>query len=237
MRKLAMGVFLVAVLAGVLITSTYATTVSIEANISQDFSVVFQFTIGNETIYTNLKTNTNLINETTVPETIRTSFLSKGNLAPNALEYSNATIDFNDTALSIRSAFDLSGQGIISSTIGRTTSIETFTANTEWRKFYLNITNNFSINFTQDLAAPLTTWTNSTVNGIPSFSFSNSTAGVSCTFDLPSSATSVTTIGETISFNVPYQTPWVDKLIDSPILILIALAIAGVVIYVYRKTR
>lgn len=230
-----MGVFLVAVLAGVLITSTYATTVSIEANISQDFNVVFQFTVDNAT-YTNLKTHSNLMNKTTLPEAIQKSFSSKGNSTLNALEFSNTTIEFNDTARSISSAFDLSGQGIISSTIDRTTSIETFTMNTEWRKFYLNITNNFSFNFTQDLAAPLTGWTNRTVNGITSFS-SNSTAGMSCTFNLPSSATNILRIGETISFDVPYQTPWGDKLIDSPILILIGLAIVGVIIFVYRKTR
>ncbi len=231
-----MGVFLATVMAGVLITSTYAATVSIEANISQDFNVVFQFTVDNGN-YTNLKTHTNLMNETTVPETIQKSFLSKGNSTLNALEFSNATIYFNDTARSIRSAFQLSGQGIISSTIDRAASVENFQMSTEWRKFFLNITKSFYFNFTQDLAAPLTGWTNSTVNGIFSFSFSNSTTGVACTFELPSSATNILRMGETISFDVPYQTPWGDKLIDSPILILIVLAIVGLVIFVYRKIR
>ena len=230
MRKFAIGVFLAAVLASMSITSTYASTVSIGASISQDFSFVFQINVDNETIYTNLKTNPKLMNETTVPETIARA-------RANALVYSNATIDFNNTSRSIRSTFDLSGQGIINSTIDKGAGVENFQMSTEWRKFFLNVTGNFYFNFTQDLAAPLTGWTNSTANGITSFSFSNSTADVSCTFELPSSATNILRIGETISFDVPYQTPWVDKLIDSPILILIGLAIVGVVIFVYRKIR
>lgn len=229
MRKLAMGVFLAAVLAGVLITSTYATTVSIEATISQDLNVVFQFTIDNETIYANLKTHPQLMNETTVPETIRKDY---------AITYSDANITYpNDTSHLIRSGFHLTGQGAINSTIERSSSVENFQISTKWRKFFLNITKNFSFNFTHDLATPLTQWTNTTVGGITSFSFSNSTTGVSCTFELPSSAINILRVGETISFDVPYQTPWVDKLIDSPILILIGLAIVGMVIFVYRKIR
>lgn len=236
MSKFAIGVFLVTILTSVLIASAYATTVSIEASIGRDFNVVFRFTVDNDT-YTNLKTNPQLMNENTVPEAIEADFANKGHTSLTAIQFSDVTIDFNDTAHVIHSTFHLSGQDIINSTIDKTAGIETFKMSTEWRKFHLNVTNGFLFNFEQSLAASLTNWTNSTINRIITFSFSNSTSGVSCAFKLPSYASSVFAVGESIIFDAPYEPPWEDRLINSPVLILTGLAIVGTIIFVYRKIR
>ena len=236
MRKPAVALLLATVLMSLMITSAYASTASIEAKISsvnQELNVAFKFVVENAT-YHILKSNSSLFNETSVPGTIQRNFVSEGH---TGLTYSNAAISYNDTGESILSTFQLSGQGVISYTIDRTAGTESFQVSTIWREFSLNITDGPFFNFTQDLSSPLTQWTNSSAKGIASFSYSNSTAGVSCIFELPSSATNVALTGTTISFNVPYQVPWEDKLIDSPVLVLIALAVAGLIIFVYRKTR
>ena len=235
MGKHAFALLLAVILPSVLIASAYGSTASIEVNINhvnQTLSVSFEFTVNNVT-YANLKNNSSLLNATSVPRAIQTEFTSKGH---TGLTYSDAAISYNDTSYSILSMFQLSGQGVVSSAINRVAGVQSFQVSTTWREFSLNITD-LVFNFTADLGTPLTQWTNSTVSGTTSFSLSNSTKGVSCTFELPSSATNVARTGTTISFDMPYQVPWEDKLIDSPILVLIALAVVGLIIFVYRKTR
>jgi hypothetical protein len=236
LRKPVIGMVLAAILTSVFIASAYATTTSIEASINRDFSVVFEFAV-DQAIYADLNADPKLINETTVPKAIETDFANKGHTSLTAIQFSVATIDFNDATHVIRSTFHLSGQDIINSTIDRAAGIETFKMSTEWRKFHLNVTNGFSFNFEQSLAASLTTWTNSTVDGITTFGFSNSTANLSCAFKLPSYASNVFAVGESIIFDAPYEPPWEDRLINSPVLILIGLAIVGAIIFAYRKIR
>jgi hypothetical protein len=216
------------------IASAYASSVSIEVSIERDFNVVFQFTIDNATLYESLKATMNAV---TVPDAILRDFFSKNkNSLLDALQYSEPSISF-PTSNSIRSAFRLYGSGIINSTVDRVAMVETFRMNTAWREFNLTITGDFFYNFTQSLATSLAEWNESTVDGITSFTYSNPTAGVSCSFKLPAYATNAFAVGETIFFDAPYEPPWEDKLINSPILILIGLAIAGVVVFAYRKIR
>jgi len=230
----AVALLLTVVLTSLLIASAYASTASIQANIdnvNQELNVTFKLMMDNATIYNRLKNNSSLLNETSIPRTIQTNFAKKGELT-----YSNAGISYGAN-YSILSTFQLSGQGVMSSTIDRATGIQSFQVSTTWREFSLNITDGPFFNFTNNLATPLTEWKSNATNGIQSFIFSNSTAGVSCSFVLPNSATNVARASQTISFDVPYQVPFGDKLIDSPVLVLIALAVAGLIIFVYRKTR
>jgi len=208
-------------------------SVEVEANITRDFKIVFKLANIETTIYENIKTN-GLMTEDTVPRAIWENFVNKGLFG---LEYFSNSINFNDTTRSIHSTFSLRGPSIMNSTIDRAASVETFRMNTEWRKFYLNITGGFSFNFTQILVTPLSEWTEETVEKITSFSYSNLTAGVSCLFKLPNYASNIIAIGETIIFDAPFEPPWEDKLINSPILILIGLAIVGVIVFAYRKIR
>lgn len=231
MRKFVFGVLLLAILCNVLIASVYAASVAVETSITQDFHVVFKFSNISATSYGNIKNN---MTGSTVPTALHDSIAQKGYLGVN---YYNQSISFNDTTYSIVCAFNLQGTNIINSRIDRAAKIETFRMNTEWRKFYLNVTTDFHFNFTQDFAQPLSNWTNSTSGGVTSYSYSNSTTEgiLSCSFRLPSHASNIAIAGDTIIFDAPYETSFEDNLISSPILILIALAVAGVIIYFYRK--
>jgi hypothetical protein len=226
------GALLMVILCNVLIVSVYATSVTVETGITQDFHVVYTFSDINETIYGNIKSN---MTEDTVPTALHDNMVQKGH---TGVDYYNQSISFNDNASSIISAFNLQGTSIINSTINRAAKTETFRMNTEWREFYLNVTTDFYFNFTQDLAQPLSSWTSSTVGDVTSYSYSNSTAEVmTFSFQLPSYASNIAVSGDTITFDAPYKISFEDSLISSPILILIALAVAGVIVYVYRKIR
>ena len=234
MKNTVAPVILAFVLFGILVTSAYS-SVSIEASITRDFRVVFEFTNINSTIYENLKNNALIMNETTVPEAIWRNLAEKGLIS---VEYYNSSINFNDTTRSVRSAFNLRGPDIITSTINRGALTETFTANTTWRKFFLNISSGFSFNFTQTFATPLADWNRTALpDGGTIYSLANVTAGASCSFALPKEANGVFIVGDVVIFDLPYEPPWEDKFINSPLLILIALAVAGAVIFVYRKVR
>jgi hypothetical protein len=225
------GALLMVILCNVLIVSVYATSVTVETGITQDFHVVYTFSDINETIYGNIKSN---MTEDTVPTALHDNMVQKGH---TGIDYYNQSISFNNSTSSIVSAFNLEGTSIINSTINRAAKIETFRMSTEWREFYLNVTTDFYFNFTQDLAQPLSSWTSNTVEGVTSYSYSNSTAGVTFSFQLPSYASNIAVSGDTITFDAPYKTSFEDSLISSPILILIALAVAGVIVYVYRRIR
>lgn len=231
MRKFMFGALLTVILCNVLVVSVYATSVTVETGITQNFHVVYTFSNINESIYGNIKTN---MTKDTVPTALHDNMVQKGHVGVDPY---NQSITFNDNIYSIVSAFNLQGTSIINSTINRAAKIETFRMNTVWRKFYLNVTTDFHFNFTQDLAKPLYNWTNSTAGGITSYSYLNSTAEVTFSFQLPSYASNTAVSGDMITFDAPYKTSFEDSLISSPILILIALAVAGVIVYVYRKIR
>ena len=229
------SVLFLVVLFNVSVASVYATSVAVETSISQDFHVVFTFSNINATTYENITSN-GLMTSNTLPSQLREGMIQKG---LSGVSYSSTSISFNGTTYSIVSAFNLQGSSIITSTIDHAANIETFQMNTAWRKFYLNVTNNFQFNFTQDFAQTLSSWTSQTVGGITSYSYSNSTAEgtFSFSFQLPSNASNIAAVGDNITFDIPYENSFADNLISSPILILIALAVAGVIVYVYRKSK
>lgn len=231
MRKSVFGVLLMVALCNVLVASAYAASVVVETNITQNFYAVFTFSDINATIYGSIRSN---ITANTVPTALYNSMAQKGHLGVN---YNNQSISFNDTTRSIVSAFNLQGASIINiTTVNRAARTETFHMNTMWREFYLNVTTKFQFNFTRDFAQPLSSW-ESASGGVTSYSFSNSTSEgvVFCSFRLPSYASNIAVVGNIISFDAPYKTSFADNLISSPILILIVLAVAGVIIYFYRK--
>jgi hypothetical protein len=219
------------ILCNVLVASVYAASVDVETNITQNFYSVFTFSDINATIYGSIRSS---MTANTVPTALYNNMAQKGQLGVN---YNNQSISFNDTTHSIVSAFNLQGTSIINSTVNRAARTETFYMNTAWREFYLNVTTKFQFNFTRDFAQPLSSWVSSASGGVTSYSFSNSTSeGVLlCSFRLPSYASNIAVAGNIISFDAPYKTSFVDNLISSPILILIVLAVAGVIIYFYRK--
>ena len=234
MSKTAMITFLTIILSSAMIIGVYADEANIKTSITKDnFYAVFEFTLDDSTIYENIK-NSGQITADTVPEAIYQKMISNGLFG---VDYFSTSVSFDDNAHAIICSFHLRGPSIINSTVDRTAMVETFRMNTVWRKFNLTIIEGFSYNFTQSLAKPIAEWTENTTNGITSFSYSNSTAGVSCSFELPNYATNIFAVGETIFFDAPYELQWEDKIINSPFLILIGLAVVGVIVFAYRKVR
>lgn len=233
MKKSMLSVLFAVILCGALIGAVYATAISVDTSITQDFHVVFTFSDINSTVYQSLKNN-GLITGDTVPAALYDNMVRKGLLG---VETYSQSISFTDNTTSIVSTFNLRGPSIINSTIDRVAKTETFRVNTEWRKFYLNVTNDFHFNFTRDFATPLSHWANSTTGSATSYTYSNSTAegALSFSIQMPSYATNKIVVGDTIIFDAPYTPSFEDNLINSPILILMALAVVGLVIYFYRK--
>ena len=231
MRKSLFGAVPMVIVFSVLVASAYAASVTVVTTITQDFYVVFTFSDVNATVYGSVRS---IMTANTVPMALDNSMAPKGQLGVN---YNNQSISFDNDTHSIVSAFTLQGTSIINSSIDRAAKIETFRMNTAWRKFYLNVTTNFSFNFTQNFAQPLSSWKNDTSGGATSYSYSNSTSeGVlSCSFQLPNYASDIAVSGDIITFDAPYNASFADNFISSPILILIALAVAGVIVYIYRK--
>lgn len=233
MKKFALYMFFAVIMCGTLIGSVYATAVTVETSVTQDFHVVFTFSDIDNAVYQSLK-NDGLMTRDTVPEALSANMVQKGLFE---VETYSQSISFNDNAYSIVSTFNLRGPSIISSTIDRLAKIETFRMNTEWRKFDLNVTNDFHFNFTREFATPISSWANSTTGNATRYSYSNSTAegALSFSVQLPGDASNTIVVGDTIVFNTPYSPPFEDNLINSPVLILIALAVVGIIIYFYRK--
>jgi hypothetical protein len=225
MRQSMFVVLFVVILFSALIASVHATSVNVETIITQNFHVVYTFLDINKIMYENIKSN---MTKDTVPTAL---------VAQKEYSIDSQTISFNDATYSIVSSFNLQGSNIINSTIDRAAKIEIFHIDTAWRKFFLNVTTDFYFNFTKDFVQPLSYWTNSTAEGVRSYSYSNSTTGVSFSFKLPRDASNIVLAGDTITFDTPYEPSFIDNLINSPILILIALAVAGVIIFFYRKIR
>ena len=235
MKTFMFGLLFLVVLCNMLFASAYATSIAVETSLNQDFHVVFSFSNINATVYGNLESNA-LMNKDTLPAALYHGMVQKGLLK---VEYYSQSISFNDTTDTIVTTFNLRGPSMVNSTIDRGTSVENFRMNTEWRKFYLNITEGFTSNFTRLLTKPLSSWTNATENGVTGFHYSNIMDGVPISFalKLPSHASNVVTVEDTVTFDTPYTPSVTDQFINSPSIILIAFAIAGMIIYFYRKVR
>lgn len=233
MKKIMFGMLFLVVLCGALAGSVYATSVSVESSITQDFHVVYTFSEINSSVYENLRTNGSLTRDT-IPTTLFNSMAQKGRVR---LETYSPSISFDNATRTIVSTFNLRGQSIVNSTINRGEETQTYQMDTTWRKFYLNVTNNFHFNFTRDFAQPVSKWTVGTTSDVRSYSYSNSTAegSFAFSFQLPSNANNINVDGDTLTFDTPYTTTFTDNFINSPILILIALAVVGLIIFLYRK--
>jgi hypothetical protein len=115
---------------------------------------------------------------------------------------------------------------------------------TDWRKFEVNLTSDFSVDFTQAFAEPVGTWqkidyTNSAGSVHQAYFYetpeTESLGKLSFKFILPSTATNVQANGDTITYDVPPS--FEDIFLGSPLLILAAIIIVVVIALVYRRLK
>ena len=152
------------------------------------------------------------------------------------------TYDNDNRAL--EASFFLGGTDIITSTINRTTLKRNFQVQTDWRKFQVDLTSNISIDFATYFAESVDKWqqvdiTDSNGNVHPSYYYQTEgreqLGNMSFRFILPSAATNVQAIGDTITYDVSLG--FEDVLIGSPFLILAIIIIVVLIALVYRRLR
>jgi len=198
----------------VLVTPVHA-SVTTQAIINQDIQVLFDFRNISSDIYGNIT-----ITETTIPETIKNNLMQRG---LTHVDYRYAPLDFNSTENSLHVAFILFGSDILNVTVNTKAMTKTYHVRTDWRKFQVNLTDGFSLNFTEYFDEPVERWQriNYTLNAkthpayYHNFTDSN-TIDPACYFILPAAATNVQVTGDILTFELPLS--FGDSLLEQPLL-------------------
>jgi len=215
-------------------------SVTVEGLIGQDIYVVYTIEGMNSTLYDEILEQ-RIFNVSTIPQAIE-KYLEGHNLENARVDYDPTREIFNNSTRSIQVEFYLSGSDIIDITFNPTAMTKTYNAETEWRKVQINLTHDFSLNFAQYFQNPVSEWriTNFTMDGEvhPTYVY-NYTDPIAfdplCRFVLPTEATNVHAIKDTIIFELPL--PPEDNLISSPLLVLGVLIIVNIALFAYRKIR
>lgn len=236
MRELTATSLLLALLVS-LVTPAYA-SVSIQATIDQNIHVVFDFQNINSTIY-NEAIQQQLFNASTIPRAIKEN-LEQRDLKNAECIYDPTQEIFDDSTRSIRVEFLLVGSDIIRVTISKTIMNKIYNVRTDWRKFHVNLTDNYALDFDEYFGKPIAEWEfeNKTT---PARYYYNHTSSIEfdpiCYFILPSRADNphIAEDMDTIVFELPLSIG--ESLLNSPFLILVALIIVNVVAVLYRKIR
>jgi len=221
MRKIVLASLIaVLILSAVLPVNASITT---KAAVDDSLFITYDFENIDPIIYDQIKANPQF-NISTIPQTIIKN-----------LEEKNQKLVKWGANQAVHISFFLSGSDIISFTVNETTLKRTYQVKTEWRKFQIDLTGNFSIDFAQRLAQPVAEWQKKYKT---TFYYENSETGALDVFFnlvLPASAERVQVEGDTVFYDMPPR--FEDQLLNSPFLILGAIAVALVIVLIYRKAR
>jgi len=144
-------------------------------------------------------------------------------------------LTFDDASRTIRNSFFLGGSSLVSFTLNRTTLRRVYEVETDWRKFKVNLTDSYSVDYARRLATPASEWQKPDSTTFYYENKETDVPDVRFYLVLPASASRVRVLGDTVFYDAqPYVE---DQLLGSPFLILVALVVALVVILVYRKVR
>lgn len=173
-------------------------------------------------------------NAETIPKTIIEN-LEKKNQTLVQYGFGSQPIIFDNEAKAVRTSFFLGGSDTISFTVNKTTMERMYKVETEWRKFQVNLTDSFSVDFALYLDEPVSEWQRPDETTFYYENKETDTLEVSFYLTLPTSAMRIQVQENTIVFDMPPR--FEDQLLNSPFLILGALSVALVIILVYRKAR
>jgi len=231
MKKPTLTVICLTVLLFVSVAQVHA-SVSVESTAGDNIHIIYNFENLDPTIYNEVIAN-QPFNSSTIPQIIIEN-LEEQNLTH--VNYGSQSITHDNVTKAIRVSFHLNGSDIVSFTFNRTTMRKTYQVKTEWRKFEVNLTNSFSVDFAQYFAEPVEKWSklNQTTYYIETHS-----AGffdlVSFKFTLPATAINVQAEGDTITYEFPPSSE--DVFLNSPFLILTVLILVIIVALIYRRVR
>lgn len=214
-----------------------ADSITIEATINESVHVTFKFSDIEPQLYSEIQG----FNISTIPYAIEEEFEQQDLVNARVIYDLNQDI-FNDATSSIYVKFLLAGSDIISYTLNETDMTRTFRVRTDWRKFEISFTHNFSLNCEEHFGVPLTEWqqidykdTNEKVHTAYEKSIEEDSIEMLFRFILPEKAFDIKTEEDTIIFKVPPV--FEDTLLNSPFLILGAIIIANIIFVAYRKAR
>ncbi len=238
MKRLIVASF-VFVLFSVLIASVNA-SVTIQAVIDQNIHIAFIFENINSTIYANIKQSKPSLDGSTIPQIIANN-LKQRNLTN--IEYYNSQLFFDDLERSVHATFYMSGSDVLNFTVNKAMMVKVYHVRTDWRKFHVNLTDRFSLNFTEYFGTPMAKWERinytDSENRVHQAYFYNSTGLNSfdplCYFILPTTATNIRVVEDMIIFEAPLSLE--EVLLNSPFLILGALIAMVMAAFVYREVR
>jgi len=213
--------------------------VTVESFINQDVYVTINFSGIDPITYTNIKANTQF-NATTIPQIIMQNLAQKN---VKRVGWGYARIDYNDNESLVHVAFHLGGSDIISFTVDKATTVRTYRVLTDWRKFKVDLTEGFSVDFDQHFSTLVSQWqrTNRTDSlGVhPTYhhetQLNQNSLRASFDFVLPVTATNVQAVEDTITYNVPPYAE--DVFLNSPFLVLGAVIVIIIIVVAYRKAR
>ncbi|RLI46361.1 hypothetical protein DRO69_03275 [Candidatus Bathyarchaeota archaeon] len=232
MKKIATILFLL-VLFITLIMPIHASA-TMKATINQSIHVVINFENISSPIYNEIKQNKQLFNATTIPLIILNN-LKQQKQTRVRWRYTQE-IDFDNPTNSIHVEFFLAGSDIITFTFNKTTMSRLYEVQTEWRKFNVDLTENFSINFAEYFRTPIADWTYIKSEKAYYYEYTELDSFTpSCKFILPKTATNINAEEDTIFFETPPL--FEDVLLNSPFLILGALLTLIITAFIYRKIR
>jgi len=209
---------------------SYSDEVTANVRIDDSLSVTYEFANLSQPVYEQARIE---FTPQRIAEAIVENF-EKGN---QTLHWgpSPSPIEFDDNTRTVRNSFFLSGSSMVSFTLNKTTLRRIYEVKTDWRKIKVNLTSSYSVDFAQRLSKPVSEWQKPTASTF--FHESKETGAPDILFyiSLPASALAVQAEGDTIFYEgEPYLE---DQLLNSPFLILIALIVAVIIIFVYRKAR
>jgi len=199
-------------------------------------SILVSYSLENldPTIYGQIKSNQGF-NSSTIPLNIVQNLEKQNLMLVRWGPGPQTEVAYDDATNSIKTSFYLGGSDIVRFTLNGTTMRRAYEVKTNWRKFTISFTANFTIDFASRLAKPLEEWqkTNPTT-----FSYENSEPGaidVSFSLTLPGSASKIQAQVDTVTYEMPPRPE--DQLINSPFLIIGAMAVALAVVLIYRRVR
>ena len=236
MKKTAIISLLFILLAN-LIIPVYA-SLSIQASIGQNIHVVFDFRDIDSATYSETK-HQSLFNVSTIPKTIKEG-LEERNLGNGECIYDPTQEIFDDLTRSIHLEFALTGLDIIHVTIDNATRNKIYSVRTDWRKFQVNLTNEYVLDFNEYFGMPLREWEfdNKTTSIRYTYNHTSSIGfDAVCSFILPTSAMNphIAEDWETIVFELPPSLG--ESLLNSPFSILVAVLLVNAIAIVYRRIR
>ena len=210
-----------------------ASTSATKAFVDDSLFVTYDFENLNSTFYNQVKVNTQF-NISTIPNVIKRNLEQKNLKLVNWWPGPQTNI-YDDANNAIHISFFLGGSDIVSFSINGTTMKRSYQVSTEWRKFQVNLTNDFRVDFGQYQDKRVADWQRPNAT---SFYYENKQTGtLDMTFYvvLPKSSSNVQVQEDTISYDMPPR--FEDQLMNSPFLMLGAIAVALVIVLIYRKTR